>query len=87
MTTATAPDLIQLIAKIRRTMPRQPDVMALCDAFEIFLTSKQPIPAPTAVPNFAKEQRRARAKLHDKPWKAAGVSRATWFRRQKEKKE
>ena len=55
MASLTDIDLLQVIAKVRRAMPRNPDVMAVCDGLETRLRQNvQEVKLAPAKPRFDK---------------------------------
>ena len=83
-------EIISLVGQIKRDMPRNKPVMALCEEVErrIMESSQAAVPEVKA-PLPAAILRRGRPRIGEvrgKPWEAAGMSRATWYRRQRELK-
>jgi len=74
-------EIISLISKIKRDMPHNKPVMALCEEVEkrILESSQSSSPASPA-----KRGRPRIGEVRTKPWEAAGMSRATWYRRRRE---
>lgn len=86
-------EIISLTSQIRRDMPRNKAVMALCEEIErrIMESSQVVRPdavnVPTAGSNPASPAKRGRPRIGEvraKPWEAVGMSRATWYRRRRE---
>ena len=75
-------EIISLTSQIKRDMPRNKAVMALCEEIERRIAEASP-PKPAAI---VKRGRPRIGEVRTKPWEAAGMSRATWYRRRREAK-
>jgi len=80
-------EIISLISKIKRDMPHNKPVMALCEEVEKRILESSQMVRPDVVPASPVKRGRPRiGEVRDKPWETAGLSRATWYRRQREAK-